>query len=188
MPGVHAQHRVRRYDEGAQVQRGAELVRDPVRVHLDDLLQALKIDVLGDVRDAHTRRGVVHARNVLRRAEQLDDAVGRAVGLQALEYLLRVVQDVGAGHELNGAVGDYARVVPALALVVIHEEHVVRENLAEAELVGRGLFLGGGGSGYFNFFHFIVPSLRVSAGRPRLSLARRLPLFNVTTFWRYCNR
>src|SRR5699024_6208431 len=76
VPGVHAQHRVRRYDEGAQVQRGAELVRDPVRVHLDDLLQALKIDVLGDVRDAHTRRGVIHARNVLRRAEQLDDAVG----------------------------------------------------------------------------------------------------------------
>ena len=160
----------------------------PVGVHGDDGLEGFKVEVLGDVGYAHTGGGVVHTRNVLRRPEKLDRAFGRAVGLQALEYLLRVVQNVGAGHELNGAVGDYTRVVPALALVVIHEEHVIGENLAEAKLVGWRLFFGGGSSGYFNFFHFIDPSLRVSADVPRLSPARKLPLYNVTTFWGYCNR
>lgn len=140
------------------------------------------------MRDAHTGGGVVHTRDVLRRPEELNGALSRAVGLQALEYLLRIVQDVCAGHEFNGTIGDDTRIVPALALVVIHEEHMVGENLAEAELVGRGLFFGGGGSGYFNFFHFIDPSLRVSADAPHLSLVRRLPLYNVITFWGYCNR
>ena len=59
------------------------------------------------------------------KAEKLDYAVSGPVGLEALKYLLCVVQDVRAGHQLNGTVGDDTRVVPALALVVIHQEHMV---------------------------------------------------------------
>ena len=100
-------------------------MRDPVRVNRDDSLERLKIKVLGDVRDAHTRRRVVHAGDIFRRAEELDNALCRSVGLQALKYLLRIVQNVGAGHELDGPIGHHARVMPALALVVIHKEHMV---------------------------------------------------------------
>ena len=175
MACVHAEDGVGRNDKGAQIERSAVFAGHPVGVHGDNGLESLEVDVFGDVRDAHAGGGVVHTRDVLRRPEQLDRAFGRAIGFQAFEYLLRIVQHVRAGHELDGSIGHDTGIMPALALVVIHEEHVVGENLAEAELVGRGLCFGGGGSCYFNFFHFIDPSLRVSAGTPRLSLARRLP-------------
>ena len=110
MTGVHAQDCVRCDYEGTQVERGAVFMRDPVRVNRDDSLERLKIKVLGDI---------------FRRAEELDNALCRSVGLQALKYLLRIVQNVGAGHELDGPIGHHARVMPALALVVIHKEHMV---------------------------------------------------------------
>ena len=164
---IHPQEGLRGNDKGADVQGGAGGRGNPVLVHGDNGLHRLDVVLLRNPGDAEAVVGVVGPLGIHVRAEKVVGPIIPLVGLQALEYLLRVVQDVGAGHEFNGTVGDDARVVPALALVVIHEEHMVGENLAEAELVGRGLFFGGGGPCYFNFFHFIVPSLNVSAGAPR---------------------
>ena len=137
---VHAQLRVRRNDEWAQIKARALLGRDPALLHGNDGLERLKEEVLRQLRYAHALGGVVHALYVLHRAEELHGAVSRAVGLQALEDLLGVVQDVGAGHELDGTVGDYARIVPALSFIVVHHKHVVGKNLAETQFI-RGRFL-----------------------------------------------
>ena len=148
VPGVDAELRVRRYDEGAQVEARAVFMRHPALVHGDKGLERLEVDVLRHLGDAHAQGRVVHALYVLCRAEELHRALRRAVGLEALKNLLRVVEHVGAGHKLDGSIGDYARVVPTLPRVIVHEEHVVGEYLAEAELVARDFLLRGGRAGY----------------------------------------
>ena len=171
MAGVDAQLRVRRDYERAQVEAGAVLVRDPALIHGHQGLERLEVDILGHGRDAHAQSRVVHALDVFRRAEELHGAALGAVGFETFKNLLRIVQHVGAGHQLDGAVGDYARRVPALALVVVHEEHVVRENLSESQLVAGRLFLGGCRPGDFDLVHwfYLLPSkylplsLRVAA-------------------------
>ena len=84
-----------------------------------------------------TLAGAVQAGDILPRTEKLHAAVGTAVGLQPLKDLGAVVQDAGGGGERDGTVGHDARVVPALAGVVVHEEHMVGKDGAEAELIGR---------------------------------------------------
>ena len=49
-----------------------------------------------------------------------------------------VMEDHGGGLEGDVAVGDDARIVPALPGVVVHEEHMVGEVSSEAELVRLG--------------------------------------------------
>ena len=88
------------------------------------------------------------------RAEQLDFVLRGAVGLHALKALLGVVKHHGGGVQGQGAVGHDAGVVPALALVIVHDEHMVGEDFAEAQLalVG-GLGLRGGGFGDLDIQH-----------------------------------
>ena len=58
------------------------------------------------------------------------------------------------GIQLEGCIGDDACIVPALTLGVVHQEHMVGGDLAEAHLGGiDGLLLGGGGSGDLDIQH-----------------------------------
>lgn len=113
----------------------------PVLLDGDEPLEALHQQLLIHFRDDEALAGGVQALEVLAGTEELDFAVGGAVGLHALKDLLRVVQ-AGAGRvHRDGAVGDDARVVPALSVVVVHQEHVVGKDMAEAEVVLVGLLL-----------------------------------------------
>ena len=60
-----------------------------------------------------------------------DRAVGLAVGLETLEDLLRVVQDLGRRVERERRVRDELGVVPAAALGPLDGHHVVGEVAAE---------------------------------------------------------
>ena len=77
-------------------------------------------------------RGADHPGRVLLRAEGPDRAVRVAVGLHALEDLLRVVQDGGRGVQRERGVRRDAGVVPALLGGPLGDEHVVGEVPAEA--------------------------------------------------------
>ena len=77
---VDAQVRVVAEHEGTDVQAGAHLVGDPVRVHLDDGLQDLQGAFLIQHGQAHPAGGVVHPADVLHRTEQLHAAIGKTVG------------------------------------------------------------------------------------------------------------
>ena len=134
-------------DEGPDVEAGARLGGHPVLIGLDQGLEGLEVYVLGHGGDAQFLGGADHAADILVRTEELDFALRGAVGLEALEDLLGVVEHHGAGLQLQGAVGDDAGVVPAHALGVVHEEHMVGEIGPEGDAVHRGLLLRGGGPG-----------------------------------------
>src|SRR5262249_5149678 len=78
---------------------------------------------------------------VLLRAEEPDLAVAAAERLEPLEEPLAVVQDGGRRVERERAIGLDSRVVPALLLFEVHDEHVVGEELTEPQLAVLGLGL-----------------------------------------------
>ena len=93
--------------------------------------------------DAHAVAGVDAALGVAVGPEQLDGVVGGAVGLQTLKQLLGVVEHHAGRVQGEGLIGDDAGIVPALTLGVVHQEHVVGEDLAKAQLgLVRGLGFG----------------------------------------------
>ena len=65
--------------------------------------------------------------------EQMNGTVSPAVGLQALKYLLCIVQHHGAGIQFQRAIWYDPRIMPALTGVVVHEEHMVRHHTAEPQ-------------------------------------------------------
>ena len=116
-----------------------------------------------DGRDAQPVVGQVQPGHVLIGAEQNHLAVGGAVGLHALENLLAVMQAHSSRIQGQGSVGDDARVMPALALVVIHQKHVIGKNVAEAQLGGVGRFrLKRCGAFYRDFLHNTYTSYQYS--------------------------
>ena len=67
-------------------------------------------------------------------AEQRGTAVGRAIGLEAFENLLRIMKH-GAGRiELDRAARLDTRIVPAPALRIADDRHVIGEHLAETRI------------------------------------------------------
>jgi hypothetical protein len=65
------------------------------------------------------------------------------------------VEDHGRGFEGYLAVGNDAGIVPALTGVVVHEEHMVGEILAEAQLVRLGPEARGRRLGYLYLLNYI---------------------------------
>ena len=126
-------------DEGTDVQRGAGGAGHPVGLQAHQLLDGGQGVLLRQLGDAHPVAGGVDPLHVFHGAEELDGAVGGAVGLQALKDLLGVVEHHGGGVQREGGVGYDPGVVPALTLVIVEQEHVVGKNLAEAQGVGVGL-------------------------------------------------
>ena len=138
-------------DVGPDVQGRTGCGGDPVRVRLHGGLHRLNEQLLVHGGDAHALVGAVEALGVHVRTEEVDPAVRGAVGLHTLKHHLGVVEHAGGGVQADGAIGDDPAVVPALALVVVHNEHVVGEVLAKAQVGLVRLGLGGGGAGYGKF-------------------------------------
>ncbi len=132
--GLYSDIRIRRENKRTNVQGRALRVRNPILFHLNELFQRTENKFLVDLRNYHSFRGNVHSLEVLVGAEHLNSAVRRAVCLQALEYLLTVVQAHSGGGQRDLAVGYYTRVMPALSRVVVHNEHMIGKNVTEAEL------------------------------------------------------
>ena len=128
--------------EGSEVQRGTFCGRSPVLFELDELGQRLHETVLGQLRQAQTLGGIVHAADILDGSEELDLAVGAAISLKTFEYLGTVVQYGRAGMDGKALKGNDAGIVPAFFAVPVPDKHMIGENLAEAEgrrigLLGR---------------------------------------------------
>ena len=163
--GGHAQELVGGDDERADVQAGAGLGGDPVLVDGHDFLDGLHKVLLGNPGDAQAVIGVVGPLGVHVRAEQVGFAVRAAIGLQALEHGLAVVEHHGGGVQLDLLIGHDAGVMPALALGVIHDEHVVGEDVAKAQLrAGGRLRLRGSGSFNADIQHVDRSNLQVLRG------------------------
>ena len=152
-------------DEGTDVEGGFLVLGDPVLIEHHKLLQGLDAEVNVQSRDAQALVGTVQTLEVLLGPEEQDAAVLGAVGLHALEGLLGVVEDGGGGAQGDGTVGNDAGVMPADAPVVVHEQHVVGEDGAEAQLRALGgLFLGVRGFGDGNV-HDDISFTMMSEGR-----------------------
>ena len=145
--GSNAQELIGGDDEGTDVQGGAGLGGDPVAIHIDNSGNSLHEVLNGQLRNDQTLVGGVGALCVHVGTEQVNLTVlGVAVCLQTLEHLLTIVVDHGGGRQGNVVEGLDPGIVPALALGVVHNEHVIRKDLAEAQLGALGgLFLGFGG-------------------------------------------
>ncbi len=114
-------------------------MRDPVLLDFDKSLDGLDKVIGVDVRDAETVRRVVHTVRVAVRTEQLDLVVGGSVRLHALEDLLGIVEHDAGRVQRERSIRDDAGIVPADTGVILHHEHMVRENVTETELalIGR---------------------------------------------------
>ena len=132
---------VGRDNKGTNVERRSLFVRHPILLGLDNGAERIDHILLFKLRDAETLVGAVHSLNVLVGTEKLNRAVGRAVRLESLKHLLRIVEDHARGVKRKVLIRHDARVMPALSLVVVHDKHVVGEVLAESEVVPIGLRL-----------------------------------------------
>ncbi|MPM74518.1 hypothetical protein SDC9_121506 [bioreactor metagenome] len=130
--------------KGTDVQRRALGMGNPVLLDLHQCADGLHKVLLGNARHAQALLRVVHAAGVAVRAKELNFTLGGAIGLQALKALLRIVEHHGGGLQGEGGIGHNAGIVPALALGVVHNKHVVGKGLSEAQLrLVRRLCLGG---------------------------------------------
>ena len=148
LSGLHGEAHLVGDDVGADVESGAGGGGNPVLVGVDGGLYRLDEQLFVHEGDAHTLVGAVETLGVHVGTEEVDLAVGGAVGLHALKHHLGVVEDAAGGVQADGAVGNDLAVVPALALVVVHDEHVVGEVLAKAQIALIRLGLGMGGAGH----------------------------------------
>ena len=139
----------------------------PVLFQLHQGLHGLDEVLHGDLGDAHAVGGILHPLGVALRTEELNGIVHGTIGLHALKKLLGIVEHHGGGVHGEGGVGDDAGVVPALPVGIVHQEHVVCENLGEAQLalIG-GLGHGGGVFRDFDIQHGKHSPVFCIGGRP----------------------
>ena len=134
MHRVQAEERIRAELEGADIQARARQGRHPRFIQADERFQRFLREGRVDLRQAETLGGIVHAGEVIPRAEELHLAVRAAVRLQTLENLHAVMQHGRRGRKRNRPVGNNARVMPAFFRRIIHPEHVIGKILAEPQL------------------------------------------------------
>ena len=108
-------------------------MRDPGFLDFNQLFKAFQGGFFVQGRHAHAFCAAAHAGKVVPGAEELQAAVGAAVALGSFEDGLAVMQDHRSGIHREIAVGNDARVVPADALFIVHQEHMVGKDPAEAE-------------------------------------------------------
>ena len=165
---VHAQTYIIGKDEGTDVQGSTIGTGHPVALHAHQSLNSLHKILFRDLGDAQTVGRILKTLGVAVRAEQLHGVVGGAVGFHALKDLLCVVEHHGSGVQFKGAVGDDAGIVPALALGVVHNEHMVGELLAKTQLrLVLRLFLRAGSTSDLDVQHDKFPSFLISRSAAR---------------------
>jgi hypothetical protein len=99
--------------------------------HPPHLLDALQVALLVQRGHSQAAHGRVQARHVVLGPEEAHLALLVLVGLHALEALQRVVQShAGGGHGEVLELRDH-RGLPALLLLPVHLQHVVREGVSK---------------------------------------------------------
>ena len=134
LAGAYAEERVSREDERTDIQGSAVDMRNPVLVDLNELVKCLEGVLLVDLGDNQTLSGNVHSLEVLFGTEELNISGGSPVGFHALKDLLTIVEDHSRRHKFDRTVGHDSCVMPALTNVIVHDEHVVGEDMTEAQL------------------------------------------------------
>ena len=155
---MHAQGDLGGDHERTQVQRGlAARGRDPILVDLGDLAQGLDELIHRQLRHSHALGRVGHAIGVGLRTERGNGAIRLAVGLDALEDGLAVVENIGSRVHAKRRVRAHLSVVPAVLLVPVNGDHVVGEVLTKARVLENlRKFLRGGRVGVLR--HGVVQS------------------------------
>jgi len=92
-------------------------------------------------------RRAVQPTRVVRQAEQPHAAVLATERLQPVEDRLAIVQHAGGRIQGERPVRHNARIMPALTLMEVHQEHVVGEDAAEGERLIRRMLLRAGSLG-----------------------------------------
>ena len=131
---MNANVRVNREYVRSYIKRSSLSGRNPVLVNLNKRLDSLYRKFLVNFRNTKSVAGYVHSRHILFRSEKLNRTVSRSVSLKSLKYFLRVVQNHCRRVKLKRRIRNYSRVVPALAFVIVHYEHMVCVILSETEL------------------------------------------------------
>ena len=131
---MNAQHNIGSDHGRTDIQRRAGRRRHPVRIRLEQGKQAGKRLLHVDGRHSHARGRAVHSFKVVARAEELQSAVLAAVALHALKDLLRIVKHRAGGIHGKRAIGHHAGIIPAAPQLVIHDKHMVGEDLSETQL------------------------------------------------------
>ena len=132
--GADTQMRLGCDDKRADVQRSALSMRNPILFALDQCLDSLNEILNRYRRQAHTCIGIDHTLCVAVRTEQLNLALRRTVCLQTLKGLHGIVQDHCSRIQLDRCVRYDAGIMPADALRMIHDEHVISIVDAETEM------------------------------------------------------
>ena len=150
-------HLSRRADEQrTDIQRGAALVgRDEALVQANHLLNHLHEHLSGNLGHHETTAGGLQAGGILLSTEYADLAVGAAIGLEAFEGFLTVVQTGGSHTEVDGLFGGDFYLTP-LAVVVVATNVIVGRHEAEGQITP------------INFFHFCL-CLVYSAAKVRIN-------------------
>ena len=129
---AHAEKRLGREHEGAQVKRAAIDGGKPLAIGGNELLHRFEEQLFGQFGHCQPPRRCVEACRVRLRAEQRHGPVLLAIGFHPLEDFLRIMQDRAGRIERQRAVGHHARVVPAFAFGPFDRDHMVRETGAKA--------------------------------------------------------
>ena len=122
----------------AQIKRGAKRVGNPLFFQFYKCGQDLQRLILVKQRQAHSFGRAVETTDIFHRAEELNTAIGAAIGLQSLKDLGTIVQNGRGGVQLDLSTGNDAGILPALAVLIFHDEHMVRKNLAKAKRILGG--------------------------------------------------
>ena len=158
MRRMHAQHHIGRNDGRAQIKRGAGLARHPFMFKPDQRIKALANDIHRQFRHAHDLARAIEAFRMAIGAEKTNLIIIAAKRLKPIENRLTVMQNRGRGVEAERPIGHDPRRMPALPFLIIHQEHVIGQHLAEGKLIIGGLHLGGGGAGDREGSHCCVSS------------------------------
>ena len=100
---------------------------NPLLVHFHDLAQRFKEQFLRQLRHRQATGRVLEPLGIAVGAESFDGSVGLAVGLNALENCLAIVENRGGWIHLERSVRLHAGIVPTISLVPVNEDHMVGE-------------------------------------------------------------
>ncbi|MNF93809.1 hypothetical protein D3C84_765000 [compost metagenome] len=149
----YAECRFRCNDVWTNVERSARFRWNPLAVNIDERAKRFAGNFRIDRGNAQTLVGAVKTLPVLIRAEQYDTVVVCTVRFKAFENRLAVVEHFGSWIKRNILVRNDASIVPALACIVIHNEHVIGVRFAEYEifLIWTRLWIARAGNRNCNF-------------------------------------
>ena len=108
-------------------------MRNPVFIQFHQLVQSIQAKCLVQLRNAHPVIRAVDALEVFIRAEQQDLSLVTTVGFQSFKNLLAIVEAFGKRIQFDRAIGNNAGIMPAFALGIVHNKHVIGGNSAESQ-------------------------------------------------------